>query len=263
MLLRIVPAERHGRHERGQPVAGLRQLARHLQLARANRPGVFAGPVDQQLIGDRLVLPAPAAGRQKRVAMAVAARAMNVERRPRVDPHLQAVAVFEPALAAPRRCFLPSTRTLNTSPSGLHAIRTSANDGSRSAGARIQLGQIQQPVRLIQLHAARLPNRDRGAAPARRSGTRTAGRAAYSCSVVVIDSTRLPLTLQFACQYWQPVQSQPTAAPRSDSKCTFKNAARLPSCSSSVVTNRSSHLVAVLAVGGQRRAAPSSATLPS
>ena len=63
MLVRVVAAEGVGRHERGEPVSVLGDLRGHLQLARADRRGVFAGAVDQELIGDRLRVVAAAAGR--------------------------------------------------------------------------------------------------------------------------------------------------------------------------------------------------------
>ena len=78
-------------------------LAGDLQLAGPHRVGVFAGPIDQQLIGHRLGRVSSAAGRQEDEAMAEAAGAVNVVRVARVDPELQAVAVFELALAAPAR----------------------------------------------------------------------------------------------------------------------------------------------------------------
>jgi hypothetical protein len=129
VLLRVVAAEGDGGDEGGQPVAGFCDFAGDLQLARADGAGVFAGAVDQQLVGDRIGLRAAAAGGQECVAVAVAAGAVDVERGAGVDPDGEAVAVVEPRDQG--GCFLPSTRTLNSRPSVLQAMRTSAIERSR------------------------------------------------------------------------------------------------------------------------------------
>ena len=48
----------------------------------------------------------PAARWQENVTMAIPARAMKVERRPRIDPHLKTVAVFKPPLPTPHGLLL-------------------------------------------------------------------------------------------------------------------------------------------------------------
>ena len=78
MLGWVVAAEGDRGDKGGHRVAGLGDLADDLQFARANRAGVFAGAVDEELVGDGFIL--PAAGGKEAVAVTILARAVNVER---------------------------------------------------------------------------------------------------------------------------------------------------------------------------------------
>src|SRR4051812_21120837 len=75
MLVRVVATECRGRHERGEPVAGLGDLGGHLEFARPDRRRVFTSAIDEELIRDRLCIVAATAGWQEDISVAVAAGA--------------------------------------------------------------------------------------------------------------------------------------------------------------------------------------------
>ena len=56
-------------------------------------------------------------------------------------------------------CFLPSTRTLNNSPSGAPRHPHVGKRALAVLGAGVELRQIQQPIRFVELDAARFPDR--------------------------------------------------------------------------------------------------------
>src|SRR5271166_1593811 len=68
----------------------------------ADRAGVFAGTVDQKLLGNRCVEPMPATAGQIDEVVAEAAGPVDVVRVASVDPNMQSVAFFDAILAAPR-----------------------------------------------------------------------------------------------------------------------------------------------------------------
>src|SRR5947207_3176979 len=101
MLMRIVASKRDRRHERRQPISRFGDLGGHLQLARADWPSVLSRSINQQLICHRLRITAAAAGWQECITVAVAAGTVDIERRARIDPNLQSVAIFQPPFSAP------------------------------------------------------------------------------------------------------------------------------------------------------------------
>src|SRR3954453_14831718 len=91
--------------------------------------------------------------------VAIAAGAVDVERRAGVDPDLKAVAVFESAVAAPHWLLLAFDFYVQQ-----EAFRAPCHPHvrkSRLAVGRvaIELGQIQQLVRFVELNAACFPKR--------------------------------------------------------------------------------------------------------
>lgn len=106
MLDGIEAGERVGRDIGFENVAVGPPLAFRAEHAGADRAGVFAGAVDQELLGDRTVEAVTAAGGQEDEIVAEPAGAVDVVRIASVEPDVQAVAFFDAILAAPREMAL-------------------------------------------------------------------------------------------------------------------------------------------------------------
>ena len=86
--------------------------------------------------------------------MAEAAGAVDIERGARVDPDLQAVAVFEPTVAAPNRLLLSSDADVEQQAVGAPGHTHVGKVRLPVAGAAVELRQIQKRELFIELDAA-------------------------------------------------------------------------------------------------------------
>ena len=91
--------------------------------------------------------------------MAVAAGAVDVQRRAGVDPDLKAVAVFEPSVAAPDRLLLAFDFHVDQQAFGAPGHAHVGESRFAVGGVAVELGQIQQPIRFVELDAGRFPQR--------------------------------------------------------------------------------------------------------
>ena len=145
MLDGVEPGQRGGGDPSRERIAVAPLLALSTDHAGANGAGVFPGPVDPELLGERLIEPTAAAGWKQDEIVAEFARAVDVVRVAGVDPDVQTVAIFEAIIAAPRRLSLAGHDGADREPG---FVPTDAHLGA--FGAAVERREIGQAIGFAQ-----------------------------------------------------------------------------------------------------------------